>query len=117
MKADIHPKIRQVIFQDTVTGAQYRALSSVKTDHKVTIDGTEYPLVKVDVSSASHPFYTGTQRILDTAGRVEKFGTRYGGKVGGIKDMLKGKAKAKAEKSEKAEKPEKSESEKSEKPA
>ena len=56
----------------------------------VTVDGTEYPLVKVDVSSASHPFYTGTQRILDTAGRVEKFGQKYG-KGGMTAKMLKKK--------------------------
>lgn len=91
MQDEIHPKTRYVIFQDTVTGAQYRALSAVKTDATVTVDGKEYPLVKVDVSSASHPFYTGQQRILDTAGRVEKFGKRYGDRIGALKDVLKKK--------------------------
>jgi large subunit ribosomal protein L31 len=90
MKADIHPAVRKVVFQDTVTGSQYIVLSAVKTESKITIDGAEYPLVKVDVSASSHPFYTGQQRILDTAGRVEKFGTRYGGK-GGISTLLKKK--------------------------
>jgi len=52
----------------------------------VTIDGAEFPLVKVDVSSSSHPFYTGTMRILDTAGRVEKFGQKYG--KGGVTSKL-----------------------------
>jgi large subunit ribosomal protein L31 len=80
MKQDIHPKVREVVFQDTVTGAQFIILSAVKTDANVTVDGKEYPLLKVDVSSSSHPFYTGTMRILDTAGRVEKFGNKYGGK-------------------------------------
>ncbi len=83
MKADIHPKVRWIIYQDTVSGAQFKALSPIKTEQTVTIDGTEYPLVKTDVSSASHPFYTGQTRILDTAGRVEKFGNRYG-KLGGL---------------------------------
>ncbi len=78
MKKDIHPAARPVIFQDTVSGAQYRMLSTIKVDAKTTVDGAGFPLVKVDVSSASHPFYTGNQRILDTAGRVEKFGTKFG---------------------------------------
>lgn len=90
MKADIHPKTRWVIFQDTVTGNLFRVLSPVKTDATVTVDGQEYPLVKTDVSSASHPFYTGQQRILDTAGRVEKFGNKFGGKVG-VATLLKKK--------------------------
>ena len=81
MKDDIHPAVREVVFQDSRAGARFKILSAVKTKETVTIDGTEYPLVKVDVSSASHPFYTGDQRILDTAGRVEKFGNRYGGKL------------------------------------
>ena len=80
MKKDIHPVVREVIYQDTVSGAQYKVLSAIKTEAKVTVEGKEYPLVKTDVSAASHPFYTGQQRILDTAGRVEKFGNKYGGK-------------------------------------
>lgn len=90
MKDGIHPASRAVIFQDTVTGSRFKVLSTVKTDMKVTVDGTEYPLVKIDVSSASHPFYTGTQRILDTAGRVEKFGQKYG-KGGMTSKLLKTK--------------------------
>lgn len=91
MKKDIHPAIREVVFQDTISGAQYKLLSAIKTETKVTIDGTEYPLVKVDVSAASHPFYTGNQRILDTAGRVEKFGNKYGNKAGSLSSLLKKK--------------------------
>jgi large subunit ribosomal protein L31 len=81
MKAEIHPKVREVVFQDIVSGAAFLILSPIKTEQTVTIDGKSYPLCKVDVSSASHPFYTGTQRILDTAGRVEKFGNKMGGKA------------------------------------
>jgi large subunit ribosomal protein L31 len=88
MKPDIHPKIRDVIFQDTVTGAQYRVKSAIKADATVKVDGAEYPLVKIDVSASSHPFYTGQQRILDTAGRVERFGNKYGNKVGAIAGLL-----------------------------
>jgi large subunit ribosomal protein L31 len=93
MKKDLHPTLREVVFQDTVCGAQYIILSPIKTDLKVTLDGKEYPLVKVEVSSASHPFYTGQQRILDTAGRVERFGTKFGGagKMGGMANLLKKK--------------------------
>lgn len=80
MKAEIHPKVRYVVFHDTVTGAQFKALSAVKSEATTTLDGQEYPLVKVDVSSSSHPYYTGQQRILDIAGRVEKFGNKFGGK-------------------------------------
>lgn len=90
MKEGIHPNARYVIFQDTITGAQFKVISTVKTDSTVTIDGAEYPLVKVDVSSSSHPFYTGTMRILDTAGRVEKFGQKFG-KSGMTSKLLKKK--------------------------
>ncbi len=92
MKADLHPAARTVVFQDTVTGAQFKIVSTVKTDLTVTIDGESFPLYKVDVSSSSHPFYTGTQRILDTAGRVEKFGTKFGTKAGSLTSLLKKKA-------------------------
>lgn len=91
MKADIHPAIRKVVFQDTITGSQYIVLSAAKTDATVTVSGTEYPLVKVDVSASSHPFYTGQMRILDTAGRVEKFGNKYGAKSGSLTSLLKKK--------------------------
>ena len=92
MKKDIHPAVREVVFHDTVSGARYKILSAIKTEAKVTVDGTEYPMVKVDVSAASHPFYTGNQRILDTAGRVEKFGNKYGNKAGSsLSSLLKKK--------------------------
>ena len=91
MKAEIHPDVRKVVFQDTITGSQYIVLSATKTDLTTTVDGTEYPLVKVDVSASSHPFYTGQMRILDTAGRVEKFGNRYGNKAGSLTSLLKKK--------------------------
>lgn len=78
MKAEIHPEVRDVIFQDTVCGVMFKIQSCVKTKHTVTVEGVEYPLVKIDISSASHPFYTGQQRIVDTAGRVEKFSKKMG---------------------------------------
>ncbi len=88
MKQDLHPAVREVVFQDTVSGAQYKIISAIKTEQSVTIDGQQFPLVKVDVSAASHPFYTGQQRILDTAGRVEKFGNKYGNKAGNLTSLL-----------------------------
>jgi large subunit ribosomal protein L31 len=95
MKKDIHPEVRPVIFEDTVNGSRFKILSAVKADSTVTIDGEEYPLVKVDVTSASHPFYTGQQRILDIAGRVEKFGKKFGSGLKASKLLKKGKGASK----------------------
>jgi len=78
MKTEIHPELREVIFQDGINGSRFKVLSAVKTRETVEVDGQEYPLVRCDVTSASHPFYTGQQRIIDTAGRVEKFGSKFG---------------------------------------
>jgi len=79
MKPDIHPNYRPVVFQDLAEGANFVIRSTVQTDDTITLDdGVEYPLVKVEISSASHPFFTGTMKIVDTAGRVERFERRYG---------------------------------------
>lgn len=78
MKADIHPEYRQVVFQDVSCDFQFVTGSCVQTDKTTTFEGEEYPLVVVDISSESHPFYTGTQKNLDTAGRIEKFYKKYG---------------------------------------
>ncbi|GAB7564690.1 type B 50S ribosomal protein L31 [Methylobacillus methanolivorans] len=79
MKPGIHPDYREVVFQDI--GADFSFLTRSTIAAKETIkwtDGKEYPLIKIEVSSQSHPFYTGKQKILDTAGRVEKFRQKYG---------------------------------------
>ncbi len=79
MKADIHPKYNDVVFQDVTS--DFAILTRSTLSSKETIkwtDGKEYPLVKVEVSSASHPFYTGKQKLMDTSGRVDKFRKRYG---------------------------------------
>ena len=82
MKPDIHPDYHPVVFQDTTTGATFLTRSTVtstRTTDIETPDGVRtYPLVPVEVSAASHPFWTGTQRIMDAAGQVEKFRRRYG---------------------------------------
>ena len=78
MKADIHPTYREVVFQDVTSDFKFltRSTLSSKETTKWT-DGNEYPLIKVEISSASHPFYTGQNKIVDTSGRVDKFRKRY----------------------------------------
>ena len=78
MKKDIHPKeYRQVIFKDSTSGKSFLIGSTVATTKSAKWDdGKEYPLFNVEISSASHPFYTGKSSIIDTAGRVERFKVR-----------------------------------------
>ncbi|MCY3807226.1 MAG: type B 50S ribosomal protein L31 [bacterium] len=79
MKPDIHPEYRAVVFQDTSSGEMFLTRSTIATADTVEwTDGNTYPLAKVEISSASHPFFTGTMTIVDTAGRVERFERRYG---------------------------------------
>ncbi|MBB3051089.1 large subunit ribosomal protein L31 [Prauserella isguenensis] len=79
MKPDIHPDYHPVVFQDANTGDRFLTRSTATSERTTEWeDGNTYPLVTVDISSASHPFWTGTQRIMDTAGQVEKFRRRYG---------------------------------------
>jgi large subunit ribosomal protein L31 len=77
MKSDIHPDYAPVVFRDLASGETFLTRSTVKSDKTIELDGTTYPVIDVEISSASHPFYTGKQRILDSAGRVEKFNSRY----------------------------------------
>lgn len=77
MKKDIHPdNYRKVIFVDNTSGEQFLLSSTVQTEETGTYEGIEYPLYRVEISSASHPFYTGVKTTIDTAGRVEKFKAR-----------------------------------------
>jgi large subunit ribosomal protein L31 len=79
MKEGIHPNYRDVLFLDTSCDFGFVTRSTVSTSEKMTWkDGKEYPLYKLDISSESHPFYTGKHKIVDTAGRVDKFRKRYG---------------------------------------
>lgn len=79
MRADIHPEYNDVVFQDISTGETFVTRSTLKTSGEtITLDGKDFPLVRVEVSSASHPFYTGKQTLVDTEGRVEKFRQKYG---------------------------------------
>lgn len=79
MKPDIHPAYRPVVFQDASADFSFLSRSTIETsDTIVWEDGNTYPLAKVEISSASHPFFTGQMKIVDTAGRVERFEKRYG---------------------------------------
>jgi large subunit ribosomal protein L31 len=82
MKEGIHPEYRPVAFKDSSAGHTFIIRSTVKTKDTTKIDGQEYPLVNLDTSSVSHPFYTGKQKVVDTGGRVGKFNSRYGKKSG-----------------------------------
>lgn len=79
MKPDIHPSYRPVVFRDRTADFAFLTRSTATSDRTVEwTDGQTYPVIDVDISSASHPFYSGKQRIVDTAGRVERFNKRYG---------------------------------------
>ena len=78
MKAGIHPEYRPVVFHDVTS--DFKILTRSTLSSKETVkweDGQEYPLVKVEISSATHPFYTGKNKVIDTSGRVDKFRKRY----------------------------------------
>ncbi|GAA2338472.1 type B 50S ribosomal protein L31 [Streptomyces caniferus] len=79
MKPGIHPEYRPVVFRDSAGDFAFLTRSTATSDKTMEWeDGNTYPVIDVEISSASHPFYTGTQRVLDTAGRVERFQRRYG---------------------------------------
>ena len=81
MKKDIHPNYRDVIFWDLSSDFKFITRSTIETNENITWeDGKSYPVYKVEVSSMSHPFYTGKNVLVDTAGRVDKFRKRYGSK-------------------------------------
>ncbi|MEX0767773.1 MAG: type B 50S ribosomal protein L31 [Microthrixaceae bacterium] len=79
MKPGIHPTYRYVVFQDTSSGDTMLTKSTIESTETTTwTDGNEYPLAKVEISAFTHPFFTGQMKIVDTAGRVERFERRYG---------------------------------------
>jgi large subunit ribosomal protein L31 len=79
MKKEIHPEYRDVVFHDVEADFKILTRSTIRSKDKITLDGKEYPLVKLEISSASHPFFTGTEKFIDTAGRVERFQKKFGG--------------------------------------
>ncbi len=79
MKKGIHPEnYRPVVFKDMSNGDMFLSRSTAKTNDTVEFEGETYPVVKIEISSTSHPFYTGKSKLVDTAGRVDKFMSRYG---------------------------------------
>lgn len=78
MKKDIHPEnYRPVVFKDMSNDEIFISRSTINAREEIEVDGVTYPLVKLEITSSSHPFYTGKQKLVDTAGRVDKFMNRY----------------------------------------
>lgn len=105
MKKDIHPKnYRPVVFQDLNNNQTFLTRSTVATDETITLDGIEYPLVKVHISSSSHPFFTGQEKLVDIEGRVDKFKARQEAAKARQEAMKKAASKVRTKKSAKDEK-------------
>ncbi len=79
MKPDIHPDYHDVIFVDSATGTEWTSRSTVTSSETREIEGVEVPVVRLEISAVSHPFWTGTQRELDADGKIDRFRKRYGG--------------------------------------
>lgn len=83
MQEGKHPDYRDVVFLDVSSDFKFITRSTINTRETIEFEGKTYPLAKIEVSSESHPFYTGTQKIMDTAGRVEKFRQKFGTRASG----------------------------------
>ncbi len=77
MKEGIHPSYREVVFQDAQANFQFITRSTVQTNRTIKLDGKDFPLFPIEISSASHPFFTGKHKIMDTQGRIDKFKQKY----------------------------------------
>ena len=86
MKKDIHPAYYPVVFVDTNASTEFATRSTKRSNETRVIDGVEHYVLRVEISAASHPFYTGKQKFVDTAGRIEKFQKKYAGKYGTAKN-------------------------------
>ena len=112
MKKNIHPEYKEVVFLDMSTGKKFLCRSAARTSERTDFEGASYPLLKVSISSDSHPFYTGDQTFVDTEGRVDKFKKKYAegtssgkksadlGAKAKIKPVSKSKEKKKADSEE-----------------
>lgn len=80
MKAEIHPEYHSVIFVDSATGTEWTSRSTMTSKEMRDVDGQQVPVVRLDISSASHPFWTGKMRELDADGKIDRFRKRYGTK-------------------------------------
>ena len=105
MKKDLHPaSYRPVVYQDLNNGTTFLTKSTAKTDETIKLDGVEYPLVKVHISSASHPFFTGQEKLVDIEGRVDKFKARQEAAAARKEAMQKAATKTRKTKSTDAQK-------------
>lgn len=107
MKKDLHPtNYRPVVFQDLNDNTTFLTKSTVETEETIKLDGVEYPLVKVHISSASHPFFTGQEKLVDIEGRVDKFKARQEAAKARAEAMKKsaGKTREKTPKSDETQK-------------
>ena len=77
MKADIHPDYHKVLFVDTATGDKWVSRSTMTSNDTENVDGEDLPIIKLEISAASHPFWTGTMRELDADGKIDRFRRRY----------------------------------------
>ena len=77
MKTDTHPEYRAIVFRDLASGETFLTRSTANSDKTIELDGATYPVIDVEISSASHPFYTGKHKVIDTSGRIDKFQKRY----------------------------------------
>jgi large subunit ribosomal protein L31 len=78
MKKGIHPEYREVVFYDPSADFKFLTRSTIQTKETIEYDGKEYPVVKLEISSASHPFFTGSEKIVDSLGRVDRFTKKFG---------------------------------------
>jgi len=83
MKEGIHPDYREVLFVDVSMDFKFVTRSTIQTRETAEFNGKVYPLAKIEISSESHPFYTGQQKIMDTAGRIDKFRKKFGARADG----------------------------------
>ena len=106
MKQDIHPTVNPVVFVDTSCGAEFFTTSTLKSEKTREVDGVKYYEINIEISSASHPFFTGKQVLVDTARRVEKFQEKMAKqeKAAATRKGKKAKSAARAAKKETAEK-------------
>jgi large subunit ribosomal protein L31 len=93
VKKDIHPVYHPVVYIDTSAGTEFTSRSTQKSAEIRKIDGVDHYVIRLEISSASHPFYTGKQKFVDTAGRIEKFQKKFAGKYG-AKSVVTGPAAA-----------------------
>ncbi|MDR2999623.1 MAG: type B 50S ribosomal protein L31 [Fibromonadaceae bacterium] len=100
MREGIHPEYRKTVFVDANTGKEFLTRSTKLVNEKRTINGEEYQVITLEITSDTHPFWTGKMHHLDTAGRIDRFNKRFGGQIVGAKRKTARKAVAATEENE-----------------